>query len=85
MRAQRAGPIARLADGLPVGARVALLRPVDHGVRSANAWKELIRERARRFARLLGRDPRLRVVAVLRPRFYGPKTTLRAVIYRRVG
>ena len=85
MRAQPARPIARMADALPPGARVALLRPVNPARRSTNAWKELIRERARRFARLLGHDPGLRVVKVLHPGFHGPKTTLRAVIYQRVA
>ncbi|HEX4689815.1 MAG TPA: glycosyltransferase family 39 protein, partial [Solirubrobacteraceae bacterium] len=85
MRAQPARPIARMADALPVGGRVALLRPVDHGHPSANAWKEMIRERARRLSRLLGADPSLRHVKTLHPGFHGPKTTLRAVIYERVA
>jgi mannosyltransferase len=85
MRAQPARPIARMADALPAGARVALVRPVDPARPSTNAWKALIRERARRFAWLLGHDPGLRVVTVLHPGFHGPKTTLRAVIYQRVA
>jgi mannosyltransferase len=84
MRAQRPGPIARMADRLPVGAHVALLRPVA-GARSPNAWKETIRERSRTLARLLGHDPHLRRVRRYRPGFHGPKTTLRAVVYERVG
>jgi hypothetical protein len=85
MRAHPARPIARMADALPAGARVALVRPVDPARPSTNAWKALIRERARRFAWLLGHDPGLRVVTVLHPGFHGPKTTLRAVIYQRVA
>ncbi|MEA2281539.1 MAG: mannosyltransferase, partial [Solirubrobacteraceae bacterium] len=83
LRAQRSRPVARLADRQPVGAHVALLRPLDHG-RSTNAWKETIREHARRLARMLRRDPLLQAERRVRPAFHGPKTALRALVFTRV-
>jgi hypothetical protein len=84
LRATRPRSIAALADRLPPGAHLAFLRPMDHH-RSTNAWKETIREHARRLDAMLRRDPHLRLQPRVRRAFHGPKTALRAMVYTRIG
>ncbi|MEA2282993.1 MAG: mannosyltransferase [Solirubrobacteraceae bacterium] len=84
LRATRPQSIARLADRLAPGAHLVLLRPMDHHV-STNAWKEAIREHARRLDLMLRRDSHLRLGRRVRRAFHGPKTALRAMVYTRVG
>jgi hypothetical protein len=85
LRSEPPSRVARLADRLPPGAHVVLLRPMNPHP-STNLWKEAIRVHARRLARLLRADPHLRVEPRVRPAFHGPKTALRAmVLTRRAG
>jgi mannosyltransferase len=82
LRSEPASRVARLADGLPPGAHVVLLRPMNPHP-STNLWKEAIRVHARRLARLLRADPHLRAEPRVRPAFHGPKTALRAMVLTR--
>jgi len=77
----------KLADTVPVGGQVLLVRPLTVGISNWSApWTFLVRRRSAQWSELLQSDPRF-VREAAAPSFYIPAVTVAdsAVLYRRIS
>ena len=85
-RLRRSSPraVLALADALPRGARVALVRPVTSHSGWRARWTHLVKVRAAALGKALQADRRLRLIVTITPGRKGSESTLRALVYERL-
>jgi mannosyltransferase len=83
LRASTPGAVLALADGLPPGGRLALVRPVTRASGWRARWTRQVKLKASALAAALRADPGVRLVATVRPGRKGTESTLRAAVYER--
>jgi hypothetical protein len=83
LRASTPRAVMALADGLPHGGRIALVRPVTRANGWRARWTRQVKIKAAAISAALQADPALRLVATVRPGRKGTESTLRAAVYER--
>jgi MFS family permease len=83
LRASTPRAVLALADGLPHGGRIALVRPVTRANGWRARWTRQVKLKAAALAAALRGDPALRLVATVQPGQRGTESTLRAAVYER--
>jgi hypothetical protein len=83
LRASTPRAVLALADGLPRGGRLALVRPVTRANGWRARWTRQVKLKAAALGAALRADPALRLVATVRPGPRGSESTLRAAVYER--
>jgi hypothetical protein len=83
LRASTPRAVLALADGLPHGGRLALVRPVTRASGWRARWTRQVKLEAVALGAALRADPALRLVGTVRPGRKGTESTLRAAVYER--